>query len=84
MQEYSIVRDSTSDMRETEIRWEVLKAMLDHFPDLLQRTEVYLFAKKSLLQSSYPKGSSPTIKELMQKTIKEYQQKRLQNNKHTR
>ena len=46
MQEYNIVRDSTSNMRETEIRWEILKAMLDHFPELQERTETYLFAKK--------------------------------------
>ena len=78
------MRDNASGPRETEIRWEVLKAMLDHFPELQERTETYLFAKKSLLQSSYLKGSSPTVKELMQKTIKEYQQKRLQNNKPTR
>jgi hypothetical protein len=70
------VRDNTSDPRETEIRWEVLKAILDHFPELQERTETYLLAKESLLQSSYPKGSSSTIKE--------YQQKRLQNNKPTR
>ena len=78
------MRYNISDPRETEIRWEVLKAMLDHFPELQKRTEKYLLAKESLLQSSYPKGSSSTIKELMQKTIEEYQQKRLQNNKPTR
>jgi hypothetical protein len=78
------VRNNTFDSRETEIRWEVLKAMLDHFPELQKRTETYLLAKESLLQSGYPKGSSSTIKELMQKTMKEYQQKRLQNNKPTR
>jgi hypothetical protein len=78
------VRDNTSDPGETEIRWDVLKAMLDHFPELQERTEKYLLAKGSLLQSSYPKGSNSTIKELMQKTIEEYKQKRLQNNKPTR
>lgn len=78
------MRDNTSDPRETEIRWEVLKAMLDHFPELQERTETYLLAKESLLQSNYPEGSSLTSKELMQKTIEEYQQKRLQNNKPTR
>lgn len=77
------MRDNTSDPRETEIRWEVLKAMLDHFPELQERTEKYLLAKESLFQSSYAKGSNSTIKELMQKTIEEYQQKRLQNNKPT-
>jgi hypothetical protein len=83
MQEYSVVRDNTSDPRETKIRWDVLKAMLDHFPELQERTEKYLLAKERLFQSSYPKGSNSTIKELMQKTIKEYQQKRLQNKKPT-
>jgi len=77
------MRDNTSDPRETEIRWDVLKAMLDHFPELQERTEKYLLAKESLSQSSYPKDSNSTIKELMQKTIEEYQQKRLQNNKPT-
>jgi len=65
------VRHDISDPRQTEIRWQILKAMLDNFPKLQQRTEIYLFAKKSLLQSSYPKGSSPTIQELLQKAIKE-------------
>jgi hypothetical protein len=77
------VRDNTSHSGETEIRWEVLKAMLDHFPELQERTEKYLLAKESLLQSSYPKGSSSTIKELIEKSIEEYQQERLQKNKPT-
>jgi len=65
------VRHDISDPRQTEIRWQILKAMLDNFPKLQERTEIYLFAKKSLLKSSYPKGSSPTIEELLQKAIKE-------------
>jgi len=65
------VRDDISDPRQTEIRWQILKAMLDNFPELQERTEIYLFAKKSLLQSSYPEGSSPTLQELLQKAIKE-------------
>ena len=65
------MRDDISDPRQTEIRWQILKAMLDNFPELQERTEIYLFAKKSLLQFSYPKGSSPTLQELLQKAIKE-------------
>ena len=65
------MRDDISDLRQTEIRWQVLKAMLDNFPELQERTEMYLFAKKSLLQSGYAAGSGPDIKELLRKAIRE-------------
>jgi len=65
------VRDDISDPRQTEIRWQILKAMLDDFPELQERTKTYLFAKISLLQSGHPEGSSLKIKELLQKAIKE-------------
>jgi len=65
------VRDNISDPKQTEIRWQILKAMLDNFPELQERTETYLFAKRSLLKSGYPEGSSPKIRELLQKAIKE-------------
>lgn len=65
------MRDDISDPRQTEIRWQILKAMLDDFPELQERTETYLFAKKSLLQSGYAEGSSAKIKELLRKAIRE-------------
>jgi len=65
------VRHDISDPGQTEIRWQILKAMLDDFPELQERTETYLFAKKSLLRSGCPKGSGSKIKKLLQKAIKE-------------
>lgn len=69
------MRNNTPDQRHAEIRWEVLKEMLDNFPDLRARTETYLLTKETVLKSNYPKGTSPTTKELLKKAIKEYKQK---------
>ncbi|MDH5483336.1 MAG: hypothetical protein OEY22_10765 [Candidatus Bathyarchaeota archaeon] len=69
------MRDNTSDS--TEIRWEILKSMLDNFPQLLNRTERYISDRRSLAQTSSADHVSSDAKELMQKAVNEYHKERL-------
>jgi hypothetical protein len=64
------VRDSTSDA--AEIRWEILKSMLDNFPQLLDRTEKYILDKKSVVQTNSVDRVDLNAEELMQKALHEY------------
>jgi len=43
---YVVLRNTTMLNDITEIRWKVLKAMLDDFPQLKRRTKKYLQAHK--------------------------------------
>ena len=68
------MRDSTSDA--TEIRWEILKSMLDNFPQLLDRTEKYILDKKTVAQTDSVDQVDLNAKELMQKALHEYHKER--------
>jgi transcriptional regulator GlxA family with amidase domain len=64
------VRDNTPDS--TEIRWEILKSMLDNFPQLLDRTERYILDKKNLATTDSVGHVSSDLKKMMQKAVSEY------------
>jgi hypothetical protein len=68
------VRDNTPDS--AEIRWEILKSMLDNFPQLLDRTKRYILNKEILDQKSSA-DVSLDAKDLIQKAISEYHEQRL-------
>ena len=69
------MRNNTLDS--AEMRWEILKSMLDDFPQLLDRTERYILDRRSLAQTSSVDHVSSDVKELMQKAVGEYHKKRL-------
>jgi hypothetical protein len=68
------VRNNTLDP--ADIRWEVLKSMLDDFPQLHDRAEQYLRGKRSSTQISSADPAGPRVKELFQKAVDEYRQER--------
>jgi hypothetical protein len=68
------VRDDTSDC--AEIRWEILKSMLDNFPQLLDRTEKYIIERRNLIRTNSASQSYLDVKKLMQNTVKEYHEER--------
>jgi len=68
------VRKDTYDCN--EVRWEILKSMLDSFPQLLDRAERYILEKKSLIQTVPESQNSSGVKELVQKAVKEYRKER--------
>ena len=68
------MRDSTLDA--AEIRWEILKSMLDNFPQLLDRTEKYILDKKSVAQTNSVSRVDLNAEELMQKALHEYHKER--------
>ena len=57
------MRNNTPDP--TDIRWQVLKSMLDDFPQLRGRTEQYLLNSKDLRRISPTDRMDPEVKELM-------------------
>lgn len=69
-----ILRDNTADP--TEIRWDVLKSMLDDFPQLRDRAEQYIIEKKNPTQPSSTGDTGQTVKELLRKAIHRYRQER--------
>lgn len=69
--ERGIVRDQTSDLYAAEMRWAILKSMLDDFPELKERAEKYL-CTRSALENSFRDNPDLTIKELTKKAIHEY------------
>ena len=69
-----ILRDNTSDP--ADIRWDVLKSMLDDFPQMRDRVEQYLLEKKNSTQPSSSCGTDQSVKELLQNAICEYRQER--------
>lgn len=66
------MRDNTIIQKTSEIRWEVLKTMLDTFPELAERTETYLLTRRIALKSDYMKNTDMKINKLMKKAITEY------------
>lgn len=68
------MRNNTVDS--TDIRWEILKSMLDDFPQLHDRTEQYLRGKRDSPQTSPTDREDPKVKELFQKAVHEYRQER--------
>ncbi|MGD8566057.1 MAG: hypothetical protein PVF96_06890 [Candidatus Bathyarchaeota archaeon] len=56
----------------SEIRWAVLKNMLDTFPELVERTETYLLTRKIELRPDHIKNTDFKIQKLMKNAIKEY------------
>ena len=68
------MRDKTLDS--TDIRWEVLKSMLDDFPQLRDRTEQYLLGNKNSTKISSTRNIDPEVRKLMQKAVNEYRQER--------
>jgi hypothetical protein len=69
--ECGIVRDQTSDLYTAEMRWTILKSMLDDFPELKERAEKYL-SSRNALKNSFRDNPDLTIKELTEKAIHEY------------
>ena len=69
------MRDNTVDS--AEIRWEILKSMLDNFPQLLDRTVRYILDKRSLTYTSSADHASLDAKELLQKAVREFHKERL-------
>lgn len=69
-----ILRDNTPGP--TDMRWDVLKSMLDDFPQLRDRAEQYLLEKKNPTQPSSTGGTGQSVKELLQKAIHGYRQER--------
>jgi len=69
------VRDKTFDF--AEIRWEVLKSMLDNFPKLMDRTEKYILDKRGLAKTSSADHVETDVRDLMQKAVSEYHAERL-------
>jgi hypothetical protein len=65
-----ILRDNTPDP--AEVRWDVLKSMLDDFPKLRDRTKQYLLEKKNSTRRSSNCGTDQSVKELLQNAIHEY------------
>ena len=68
---------SNNTLDPTDIRWQVLKSMLDDFPQLRGRTEQYLLNNKDLSQISPTDRTDPEVKELMQKAVSKFRQERL-------
>ena len=68
------MRDNTPDS--PNIRWNVLKSMLDDFPQLRDRAEQYLLRKRDPKQLSPTDPADMGIEELLQKAIHDYRRER--------
>lgn len=66
------MRNNTQNL--ADIRWEVLKSMLDDFPQLRDRVEHYLRGKRDSTQTSLADRTDAKVKELFQKAVGEYRQ----------
>ena len=66
------MRDNT--LSSTDLRWEILKSMLDDFPQLQDRAERYLLQKKNSTQDSSNNSIDSSIKELIQEAANKYRQ----------
>ena len=67
------MRDNTHDS--SDIRWDILKSMLDDFPQLRGRTEQYLLQKRAT-QASPTDPADPGAKEMLQKALHDYRRQR--------
>ncbi len=70
------MRDNTSDS--AEIRWEILKSMLDSFPQLVDRTEKYIIEKRNTAPASKANHLGLDLRELMRKAVNEYRTERIE------
>jgi hypothetical protein len=71
------VRDNTSEAKAPEVRWEVLKSMLDSFPQLWNRTEEYIVIKRHETLIKNRNTNVIGIEELMRQAVMEYNQEQL-------
>ena len=69
-----ILRDNTSTPDYT--RWEIIKSMLDDFPELQDRVEQYLVQKKNPVQPIQSACTDEGVKEMLQKAIRAYRSER--------
>ena len=60
-----------------DVRWDVLKSMLDDFPQLRDRVERYIQEKNTSIQTSPTEQGEKDARKLLQKTLREYRQERL-------
>jgi hypothetical protein len=72
-----IVRDNTQDFEKIEVRWEVMKSLLDSSPELWNRAEEYVVIKRheALIKCSNP--NEPEIEKLLRQILMECKQERL-------
>jgi hypothetical protein len=71
------MRDNTPDSPDSpDIRWDVLKSMLDDFPQLRDRAEQYLLQKRDPTQTSPTDPANPGVKKLFQKAVHDYRRER--------
>lgn len=68
------MRDNTHDS--PDIRWDVLKSMLDDFPQLRDRAEQYILQKRDPTQTSPTDAADSGAKELLQKALHNYRRER--------
>jgi len=64
------VRDNTADS--SQIRWDVLKSMLDDFPQLRARAEQYILEKKNSTQTGQSDCMDISVKEQLEKAVHEF------------
>ena len=68
------MRDNIPDP--LDVRWDVLKSMLDDFPQLRDRVEQYMQEKNMPIQTSPTDPAEKDARKLLQKTLSEYRQER--------
>ena len=64
------MRDNTTDS--SQIRWDVLKSMLDDFPQLRDRAEQYILEKKNSTQTGQSDCMDTSVKEQLEKAVHEF------------
>ena len=69
------MRNNTTEV--LDIRWEVLKSMLDDFPQLRDRTEKYLVDKKNPVQIRADDHINQEIRKMMLEAVSECRKDRL-------
>jgi len=66
-----------NNIRESvNIRWEVMKSMLDDFPQLRDRTREYLMGNANAVEMSSTGCAGSGVKEMVNKAVKEYRRGR--------
>lgn len=68
------MRNNTQDS--ADIRWEVLKSMLDDFPELQGLAKRYLLANGDSARISPTIRTGPEVGEITRKAVKEYRRER--------
>lgn len=72
-----IVRDAISDFEKREVSWEVMKSMLDSFPELWNRAEEYVVVKRHRALTECSGSSDSDIGKLIRQILAEYRHKGL-------